>query len=87
METIKKYNVDKMRAKASRQIHNMFKGAAVINVRYRDTFAEASCLWPDGVREYVVLFYYDLKEQKEQEGQYDRARRIVSETFNYSTVF
>ena len=86
METIKKYDVDKMRAKASRLIHGMFKGASVINVQYKDTFAEASCLWPDGVMEFFAVFYHDLRDREVPMGQYDRARRIVEETFEKEAV-
>lgn len=33
METIKPYNVDEMRTKASIRIHSMFKGAPVIVIK------------------------------------------------------
>lgn len=87
METIKKYDVDKMRGKASRMIHRMFKGAVEITVRYKDTFAEASCLWPDGVREYTAIFYYDLRERENiPSGQYERARRMVEQMYREGCV-
>ena len=86
MDTIKKYDVSEMRTKASQVIHQMFKGASVITVRYKDTFAEGSCQWPDGVMEFVAIFYYDLREKEVPCGQYDRARHIVSETYNQAWI-
>lgn len=81
METIKKYNVDQMKEMASRYIHGIFKGAIMVNAIYKNTFVQASCLWPDGVREYLMVFYRDIEKDAVMNNQYDRARRIVGYTF------
>ena len=49
MGTIKPFNVDEMRIKASERIHAMFKGAPVIVIKYKDNFAEGYCQYKDGV--------------------------------------
>ena len=35
METIRPYNTDEMRIKASERIHKMFKGAPFIYIKYK----------------------------------------------------
>lgn len=82
METIKKYDVDRMRAMASRYIHELFNGAVMVSATYKDTFVQASCLWPDGVREYLMLFYRDIEKEVICNNQYDRARRIAQDIFS-----
>ena len=81
METIKKYNVDEMRSMAARYIHNIFKGAVMVSALYKNTFVQASCLWPDGVREYMMVFYRDIEKETVMNNQYDRARQIVGCTY------
>ena len=39
MGTIKPFDTDSMRIKASERIHKMFKGAPFIYVKYKDNFA------------------------------------------------
>lgn len=81
METIKKYNVDEMRSMAARYIHSIFKGAVAVSALYKNTFVQASCLWPDGVREYMMVFYRDIEKETVMNNQYDRARQIVGCTY------
>ena len=49
MKTIRPYNVDYMRVKASERIHKMFKGAPFIYVKYKDTFAEGYCQYKEAL--------------------------------------
>ena len=81
METIKKYNVDKMKEMASCYVHSIFKGAVMVSALYKNTFVQASCLWPDGVREYMMVFYRDIEKETTVNNQYDRARQIVGCTY------
>ena len=60
METIKPYNVDDMRVKASERIHTMFKGAPFIYIKYKNTFAEGYCQYKDGVTAFFTVWYRDL---------------------------
>ena len=78
MEPIKKYNVDDMRSMAARYIHSIFKGAVAVNALYKDTFVQASCVWKDGVREYVMLFYRDIESSLVSCGQHDRAVEYIN---------
>ena len=60
METIRPYNVDEMRVKASERIHKMFKGAPFIYIKYKDTFAEGYCQYRDGVKAFFTVWYRDM---------------------------
>ena len=55
MNTIKPFNVDEMRTKASERIHKMFKGAPFIYVKYKNTFAEGYCQYKDGVTAFFTV--------------------------------
>ena len=81
MGTIKPYDVDTMRVKASERIHSMFKGAPVIIVKYKDTFAEGYCQYKDGVTAFFTVWYRDLlvkKEPVQVEGQHARAMAYIN---------
>ena len=60
MKTIRPYNVDDMRVKASERIHKMFKGAPFIYIKYKNTFAEGYCQYNDGVKGFFTLWYRDM---------------------------
>ena len=60
MKTIRPYNVDDMRVKASERIHKMFKGAPFIYIKYKDTFAEGYCQYRDGVKAFFTVWYRDM---------------------------
>ena len=60
MTTIRPYNVDGMRVKASERIHKMFKGAPFIYIKYKDTFAEGYCQYRDGVKAFFTVWYRDM---------------------------
>ena len=60
MGTIKPYNVDDMRIKASERIHKMFKGAPFIYIKYKDTFAEGYCQYKDGITAFFTVWYRDM---------------------------
>lgn len=60
MKTIRPYNTDEMRIKASERIHKMFKGAPFIYIKYKDTFAEGYCQYRDGVKAFFTVWYRDM---------------------------
>ena len=60
MTTIRPYNVDDMRVKASERIHKMFKGAPFIYIKYKVTFAEGYCQYRDGVKAFFTVWYRDM---------------------------
>lgn len=60
MTTIRPYNVDDMRVKASERIHKMFKGAPFIYIKYKKTFAEGYCQYKDGVKAFFTVWYRDM---------------------------
>ena len=60
MKTIKPFNTDDMRVKASERIHRMFKGAQFIYIKYKNTFAEGYCQYKDGVTAFFTVWYRDL---------------------------
>ena len=81
MGTIRPYNVDDMRIKASERIHSMFNGAPVIIVKYKDTFAEGYCQYKDGVTAFFTVWYRDLLVKQEPiqvEGQHARAMAYIN---------
>ena len=80
MNTIKPFNVDEMRTKASERIHKIFKGAPFIYVKYKNTFAEGYCQHKDGVTAFFTVWYRDLLVRTsidEELSQYERARNYV----------
>ena len=81
MGTIKPYNVDDMRIKASERIHGMFKGAPVIVIKYKDTFAKGYCQYKDGVMAFFTVWYRDLlikPDCVQVEGQHERAMAYIN---------
>lgn len=81
MGTIKPYDVDGMRVKASERIHSMFKSAIVIVVKYKDTFAEGYCQYRDGTTAFFSVWYRDLLRDSvdvRYESQHDRAMEYIS---------
>ena len=78
MGTVKPFDVDEMRRKASEHIHRMFSGAIMIQAVYKDTFVKASCQWKDGVKEYVMVFYRDIDRKPVEDGQHDRAMKYIN---------
>ena len=79
--TIKPYNVDDMRIKASERIHAMFKGAPVIVIKYKDTFAKGYCQDKDGVMAFFTVWYRDLLVKPDcvqVEGQHERAMAYIN---------
>lgn len=66
MKTIKAFNTDEMRVRASERIHAMFKGAPVIVVKYKNTFAEGYCQYKDGVTAFFTVWYRDLLSETRQ---------------------
>lgn len=81
MGTIKPFNVDEMRIKASERIHTMFKGAPVIVVKYKDNFAEGHCQYKDGVTAFFTVWYRDMLKKNDEEifdGQHERAMRYIN---------
>lgn len=78
MGTIKPFDVDEMRRKASVHIHKIFSGAVMIQAVYKDTFVKASCQWADGVKEHVMVFYRDLDRKPAIDGQHERAMQYIN---------
>ena len=60
MTTIRPYNTDEMRIKASERIHRIFKGAPFIYIKYKDTFAEGYCQYKDGIKAFFTVWYRDM---------------------------
>lgn len=60
MKAIRPFNTDEMRIKASERIHNMFKGAPFIYIKYKNTFAEGYCQYKDGVKAFFTVWYRDM---------------------------
>lgn len=80
MGTVKPFNVDEMRIKASERIYSMFKGAIVICVKYKNTFAEGYCQFKDGTTALFTVWYRDLLHEKAEpiyESQHDRAMAYI----------
>ena len=81
MGTIKPYDVDTMRVNASERIHTMFKGAPVIIIKYKDTFAEGYCQYKDGITAFFTVWYRDLLTKQEPvqvEGQHEKAMAYIN---------
>ena len=80
METIKPFDVDSMRVKASVRIHTMFKGAPFIYVKYRGNYAEDYCQYKDGVIATFTVWYRDMlvcTSMEELESAHDRAQDYI----------
>ena len=60
MGTIKPYDVDTMRVKASQRIHTMFRNVPFIYIKYKDTFAEGYCQYKDGLIVTFTVWYRDI---------------------------
>ena len=81
MTTIRPYNVDDMRVKASERIHKMFKGAPFIYIKYKNTFAEGYCQYKDGVKAFFTVWYRDLliRTSEEEPGSpHDKAVEYIN---------
>lgn len=81
MKTIRPYNVDDMRVKASERIHTMFRGAPVIVIKYKDTFAEGYCQYKDGITAFFTVWYRDLLVRTNEtvhDSQHDRAMAYIN---------
>ena len=81
METIKPFDVDTMRVEASERIHTMFKGAPVIIIKYKDTFAEGYCQYKDGITAFFTVWYRDLLTKQglvQKESQHERAMQYIN---------
>lgn len=81
MGTIKPFNVDEMRIKASERIHAMFKGAPVIVIKYKDNFADGYCQYKDGVKAFFTVWYREMTVRTNEEqfdGQHDRAVAYIN---------
>ena len=81
MKTIKPFNTDAMRTKASERIHQMFKGAPFIYIKYKDTFAEGYCQYKDGVTAFFEVWYRDLlvrTSNNEHDSAHERAMAYIN---------
>ena len=81
MRTIKPFNTDEMRIKASERIHQMFKGAPFIYIKYKDTFAEGYCQYKDGITAFFTVWYRDLIVHTNS-NEYDSAHEKAMEYIN-----
>ena len=81
MGTIKPYNSDEMRVKASERIHSMFKNVPFIYIKYRDTYAEGYCQYKDGLVVSFTVWYRDLlmrTSEKEPESPHEKAVEYIN---------
>ena len=81
MKTIRPFNVDEMRIKASERIHKMFKGAPFIYIKYKNTFAEGYCQYKDGVTAFFTVWYRDMivsTTVNEAMSQHDKAIAYIN---------
>ena len=81
MGTIKPFDVDSMRVKASERIHSMFKGVPFIYIKYRDCYAEGYCQYSDGLQLSFKVWYRDLlvrTTNENYESQHDRAMKYIN---------
>lgn len=81
MGTIKPYDVDDMRVKASERIHGMFKNAPFLYIKYKDTFAEGYCQYKDGIKAFFTVWYRDLlvsTTMEEVESQHEKALEYIN---------
>ena len=99
MGTIKPYDVDDMRVKASERIHGMFKNAPFLYIKYKDTFAEGYCQnamdfigeggsFAKPLSRYTVpYFFYSLLHAVFNTFTYTMIIPIVSTLFSEGYVF
>ena len=81
MRTIKPFNTDEMRIKASERIHQIFKGAPFIYIKYKDTFAEGYCQYKDGITAFFTVWYRDLivrTSNNEHDSAHEKAMEYIS---------
>ena len=81
MGTIKPYNSDEMRVKASERIHSMFKNVPFIYIKYRDTYAEGYCQYKDGLVVSFTVWYRDLlihTSEEEPESPHEKAVEYIN---------
>ena len=81
MGTIKPYNSDEMRVRASERIHSMFKTVPFIYIKYRDTYAEGYCQYKDGLVVSFTVWYRDLlirTSEENQESPHDKAVEYIN---------
>lgn len=81
MKTIKAFNTDEMRVRASERIHAMFKGAPVIVVKYKNTFAEGYCQYKDGVTAFFTVWYRDLMvrtKERPEASPHEKALKYIN---------
>ena len=81
MGTIKPYNSDEMRVKASERIHSMFKNVPFIYIKYRDTYAEGYCQYKDGLVVSFTVWYRDLLIrtcEEEPESPHEKAMEYIN---------
>ena len=81
MKTIKAFNTDEMRVRASERIHAMFKGAPVIVVKYKNTFAEGYCQYKDGVTAFFTVWYRDLlvrTQERSETSPHEKALKYIN---------
>ena len=81
MKTIRPYNIEDMRVKASVRIHTMFKGAPFIYIKYKDTFAEGYCQYKDGITAFFTVWYRDMLvsiSMEHPQSQHERALEYIN---------
>lgn len=81
MKTVRPFNADEMRVRASERIHGMFKGAPVIVIKYKNTFAEGYCQYRDGVTAFFTVWYRDLLPEGNDESDispHEKAIRYIN---------
>lgn len=80
MGTIKPYNSDEMKVRASERIHSMFNNVTFIYIKYRDTYAEGYCQYKDGLVVSFTVWYRDLlirTSEEEPESPHEKAMAYV----------
>lgn len=81
MGTIKPYDVDTMRVKASQRIHTMFRDVPFIYIKYKDTFAEGYCQYKDGLIVTFTVWYRDMlicTSVEEVTSQHEKAMEYIN---------
>ena len=81
MGTIRPYDVDTMRVKASQRIHTMFRNVPFIYIKYKDTFAEGYCQYKDGLIVTFTVWYRDMlvrTERYESQSQHEKALEYIN---------
>ena len=81
MGTIKPYDVDTMRVKASQCIHTKFRNVPFIYIKYKDTFAEGYCQYKDGLIVTFTVWYRDMlicTSVEEVTSQHEKAMEYIN---------